>query len=115
MVNAPPAPESLARQLQTFLDNQPAAVLIEQGRILFDLRLASATVAAEHGRCVLHVWSEEHDLIRQVVDITVRKTGLRLHVLRMGQTKPQTIELQPQQRRLPSERDSTRARFIPLL
>jgi len=110
-----PTPEQLAQQLQTFFDDQPAAVLLENGRILFDLRLATATVTTEHGHCVLHVWSEERNCIRHVVDITVRKTGLRLHVLRMGQSKPQTLELQPQQRRLPSQRDSTRTRFIPLL
>lgn len=110
-----PNPDQLALQLQTFLDDQPASVLLENGRILFDLRLASTTVTAEHGHCVLHVWSEERNVIRRVVDITMRKTGLRLHVLRMGQTKPQTLELQPQQRRLPSQRDTTRTRFIPLL
>jgi hypothetical protein len=110
-----PTPEQLAVQLQTFFENQPAAVLLENGRILFDLRLATATVTTEHGHCVLHVWSEERNCIRHVVDITVRKTGLRLHVLRLGQSKPQTMELQPQQRRLPSQRDSTRTRFIPLL
>lgn len=109
------SPEQLAVQLQTFLDDQPAAVLLEGGRILFDLRLAHTSVATEHGHCMLHVWSEERDLIRHVIDITVRKTGLRLHVLRMGQTKPQTLELQPQQRRLPSQRENTRTRFIPLL
>jgi hypothetical protein len=110
-----PTPEQLAQQLQTFFDDQPAAVLLENGRILFDLRLATATVTTEHGHCVLHVWSEERNCIRHVVDITVRKTGLRLHVLRMGQSKLQTLELQPQQRRLPSQRDSTRTRFIPQL
>lgn len=110
-----PAPEQLAQQLQTFFDDQPAAVLLENGRILFDLRLATATVTTEHGHCVLHVWSEERNCIRRVVGITIRKTGLRLHVLRMGQSKTQTLELQPQQRRLPSQRDSTRTRFIPLL
>ncbi len=110
-----PNPEQLALQLRTFFDDRPAAVLLENGHILFDLRLAQTSVAAEHGHCVLHVWSEERDLIRHVVDITVRKTGLRLHVLRMGQTRPQTIELQPQQRRLPSQRENTRTRFIPLL
>lgn len=110
-----PGPDQLAAQIQTFLNDHPAAVLLEGGRILFDLRIARTLVAAEHGRCVLHVWSEEHNLIRHVVDITVRKTGLRLHVLRMGQTKPQTLELQPQQRRLPSGRENTRTRFIPLL
>ncbi|HET9087600.1 MAG TPA: hypothetical protein VFN53_08760 [Acidobacteriaceae bacterium] len=110
-----PDPDQLASQLQTFLSGHPAAVLLEGGRILFDLRTARTSVTAEHGHCVLHVWSQEHNLIRNVVDITVRKTGLRLHVLRMGQTKPQTLELQPQQRRLPSDRENTRARFIPLL
>ncbi len=109
------SPDRLAAQLQTFLEDQPAAVLVEKGRILFDLRMAQTSVAAEHGHCVLHVWSEERNLIRHVVDITVRKTGLRLHVLRMGQTKPQTLELHPQQRRLPSQRDTTRTRFIGLL
>jgi hypothetical protein len=113
--NPEPNAEQLAKQLQTFFDDQPAAVLLEHGRILFDLRLARTSVAAEHGHCVLHVWSEERNLIRHVVDITVRKTGLRLHVLRMGQSKPQTLELQPQQRRLPSQRENTRTRFIPLL
>lgn len=108
-------PEKLATQLRTFLDNHHAAVLLEGGRILFDLRLARTSVAAEHGHCVFHVWSEEHNLIRNVVGITMRKTGLRLYVLRMGQAKPQTLELQPQQRRLPSERENTRTRFIPLL
>ena len=90
-----PTPDQLAQQLQTFFNDQPAAVLLENGRILFDLRLATATVTTEHGHCVLHVWSEERNCIRHVVNITVRKTGLRLHVLRMGQSKPQTLELQP--------------------
>lgn len=114
MVDAP-TPEQLAQQLQTFFDDQPATVLLENGRILFDLRLATTAVTTEHGHCVLHVWSEERNCVRHVVNITVRKTGLRLHVLRLGKSKPQTLELQPQQRRLPSQRDSTRTRFIPLL
>lgn len=111
-----PSPAQLAEHLQTFLADHPAATLIESGRTVFDLRLAHSTVAAEHGHCVLHVWSEDRDLIRRVVGVTVRKTGLRLHVLRMGQTKPQTLELQTHQpRRLPSERDAARTRFLPLL
>lgn len=109
------APEELAAQLQTFLHNQPAAVLVENGRILFDLRLARVSIAAEHGHCVLHVWSDQHNLIRRVAKITVRKTGLRLHVLRMGQTKQQTLELHPQQCRLPSQRDTIRTRYLHLL
>lgn len=116
MVDVPKAePQQLAKQIELFLAEQPAAVLIERGRILFDLRLSHASVSSEHGRCVLHVWSEERDLVRRVVDVTVRKTGLRLHVLRMGQTKPDTLELMPQQRRLPSQREKERNKFLPLL
>lgn len=110
-----PDPARLTQQIETFLADNSAAVLIERGKILFDLRVAHTAVAAEHGRCVLHVWSEERDLVRRVVDVTVRKTGLRLHVLRMGQTKPETLELMPQQRRLPSQRETERNRFLPLL
>lgn len=110
-----PSPEQLAHQLQEFFECEPAAVLVEKGRILFDLRLSQANVTAEHGHCLLHIWSEERNLVRQVVRIDVRKTGLRLYVLRMGQSKPQTIELQPRERRLPSERETARTRFLPLL
>jgi hypothetical protein len=109
------SPEELAAQLQNFFETQTASVLVEGGRILFDLRFAKSTVATEHGRCMLHVWSEDRDLIRQVIQVTVRKTGLRLHVMRMGQTKPQTLELMPQQRRLPNRKETTRTKFIPLL
>lgn len=108
-------PEALAAQILKFLEDQPSSVLVESGRILFDLRLARVTVATEHGRCVLHVRSDEHDLIRNVVGVTVRKFGLRLHVLRMGQSKPQTLELHPQQRRLPSQRDTARTRYLPVV
>lgn len=111
----PTPPGELAAQLRTFFEDQPSSVLIEEGRILFDLRLAQTTVVAEHGYCVLHVWSQERDLVRKVVDVTVRKKGLRLHVLRMGRTKPETLELETQQRRLPSQRDTTRTQFIPML
>ncbi len=110
-----PQPEALAAQILEFLEAQPSLVLVEGGRILFDLRLARVTVTAEHGRCVLHVWSDEQDLIRNVVGVTARKYGLRLHVLRMGQTKPQTLELHPQQRKLPSQRDTARTRYLPVV
>lgn len=115
MVDEPSA-ELLAEQLQAFLTRHPAATLLEGGRIVFDLRLARWSVTAEHGHCVLQIWSEERTLVRRVVRMTERKTGLRLHVLRLGQTKPQSLELQTHQpRRLPSQRDAARTRFLPLL
>ena len=126
MVNAPktpnaptpgaPTPAELTERIAVFLADHPAAAFLEDGKLLFDLRAARYSVTAEHGRCVLHLWSEERNLIRRVVGIAERKGVLRLSVLRMGQTRPQTLELVPDRdRRQPSERDATRTKYLHLL
>jgi hypothetical protein len=119
--SAPPAPvsqapEQVAARILEFLATHPAAALLESGKLLFDFRLAHYSVNAEHGRCMAHFWSEERNLIRQIVSFTERKGVLRLSVLRMGQARPQTLELVPnRERRQPSERDATRTKYLALL
>ena len=121
MVEAPkssdaPTPGELTERIAAFLADHPAAALLEEGRLLFDFRSARYSVAAEHGRCVLHLWSEERNLIRRVVGIAERKGVLRLSVMRMGHARPQTLELVPDRdRRQPSERDATRTKYLHLL
>jgi hypothetical protein len=106
----------LSERIATFLAEHPAAALLEDGKLLFDLRTARYSVTAEHGRCVLHLWSEERNLVRRVVGTTERKGALRLSVLRMGQMRPQTLELVPDRdRRQPSERETTRTKYLHLL
>ncbi len=113
---AAPTPSALSERISNFLADHPAAALLEDGKLLFDFRSARYSVAAEHGRCVLHLWSEERNLIRRVVSITERKGVLRISVQRMGQARPQTLELVPDRdRRQPSEREAARTKYLLLL
>ncbi|MBB5056696.1 hypothetical protein HDF16_001381 [Granulicella aggregans] len=114
---SPGQKEQTARQvagaLEAFLAEHPAAVLLEDGRPLFDMRTAKYTVGSEHGRCSLHMWDEERNLVRRVVDAAPRKASLRLSTMRFGQTKPQMLELvADKDRRTPSTRESTRLRYM---
>lgn len=84
--------ETLARTLEDFLLEAPHAVLIEHGVSLFDFRNARYSVSGER-KCVLHVWSEERNIVRRVIDIEVRPRMIRLSALRFGQSKPEILEL----------------------
>ncbi len=84
--------EALARTLESFLLEAPHAVLIENGNLLFDFSSARYSVSGE-GKCVLHVWSEERNIVRRVLDLEARPRVLRLSALRFGQSKPETLEI----------------------
>ena len=84
--------EAFARALEAFLLEAPHAVLIENGDVLFDFSNARYSVSGE-GKCVLHVWSEERNIVRRVLDFETRPRMLRLSALRFGQSKPETLEI----------------------
>jgi len=84
--------ETLARALEAFLLEAPAAVLLENGNALFDFSTARYSVSGE-GKCILHVWSEERNIVRRVVDFEARPRLLRLSALRFGQSKPEVLEI----------------------
>ncbi len=112
----PPLPEAIATALEAFLAENPRALLLEDGKPLFDLRTAKYSLATEHGRCTLHLWSEDRNLVRRITATTLRAGVLRLTTLRFGQTKPQTLELTPDQdRRTPSTREATRTKYLRIL
>ena len=79
----------IARSLEAFLADHPQASVIEDGRVLFDMRTAKYALSSEHGRCVLHLWSEDRNLVRTIVGLDLKNRTLRLHAKRFGQTKPQ--------------------------
>ena len=106
----------IAKSIEDFLTRHPRAVLLEDGRVLFDLQSAKYTLQQQADRCTLQLWSEDRNLSRRIVSTSLRKDVLRLGTLRFGQTKPQTLELAAQpDRRTPSVREGTRKRFLPLL
>ncbi len=114
-VDAPSAAK-LAEILEEYLAAHPAAALLEDGRVLFDMRLARYSVTESHGRCLFQLWSEERNIVRTVVEIQHRAQCLRVMTRRMGAPKPQALELVPNSdRRTPTARDSARRNYQRLL
>ena len=110
------SPALLAQSLEEYMADHPAAALIEDGRVLFDMRTAHYAVTEAHGRCLLQLWSEERNLMRTVVDVQERAQCLRLMTRRMGVTKPQALELVPTcDRRTPTAREAARKNYQRLL
>ncbi len=106
----------IAAAIEDFLADHAGAVLLEDGRVLFDMRSSRYSLSHEHGRCTLHLWSDERNLIRRVVSTVARKGSLRLATTRFGQSKPQMLELVSQpDRRTPTARDTTRRRYAATL
>ena len=109
-------PGQLARAIEAYLADHPAAALLEDGRVVFDMRTARYSVGESHGRCLLQFWSDERNLVRTVVEVQQRAQCLRLMTRRMGATRPQALELVPtSDRRTPTSRDSARRNYQRLL
>ena len=110
------SPERLTNTIEEYLAEHPAAALLEDGRVLFDMRTARYAVTGDHGRCLLQLWSDERNLIRTVVEVQERAQCLRIATRRMGATKPQTLELVPtSDRRTPTAREAARRNYQRLL
>src|SRR6202046_3583420 len=108
--------EKISAALEDFLAEHARAVVLEDGKVLFDMREAKYKLATEHGRCTLHLWSEDRNLVRRVGATTIRNGVLRLSTHRFGQTKPQTLELvTDRNRRTPSTREATRVKYLRVL
>jgi hypothetical protein len=112
----PSITQSIAQSIQDYLEDHPAAALLEDGRVLFDMRRARYAVSESHGRCLLQLWSEERNVVRTVVEVRRRAHSLLLMTRRMGAAKPQTLELAPSSdRRTPTVRDAARRNYQKLL
>ncbi|SEC38832.1 hypothetical protein [Terriglobus roseus] len=109
-------PAEVAHALEEFLADHSRAVLLDDGRVLFDMRESRYSISQEHGRCTLHLWSEDRNMVRRVSGFSTRKDTLKLQTLRFGQSKPQILELVAQpDRRTPTARDTTRRRYAATL
>ncbi|MBS1805307.1 MAG: hypothetical protein JST28_18250 [Acidobacteria bacterium] len=121
VAEVPPGPESpsaakLAQTLEDYLASHPSAAMLEDGRVLFDMRLSHYSITESHGRCLLQLWSEERNVVRTVVELQQRAHSLRVVTRRMGAPKHQALELVPtSDRRTPTARDSARRSYQRLL
>ena len=110
------SPAALAKSIEEYLADHPAAALLEDGRVLFDMRFARYSVTESHGRCLLQLWSEERNLVRTVSEVKERTQCLRMMTRRMGAAKPSALELVPtSDRRTPTARDAARRNYQRLL
>ncbi|HEY1809272.1 MAG TPA: hypothetical protein VGG42_11960 [Acidobacteriaceae bacterium] len=111
--SAPVPADQLARSIEAFLADHPHAVVMEDGQLLFDLRLDHCSISADHGRCLLHLWSADRNLVRTVCDLQPRRDTLRLETRRFGQSRPQILTLVPDPDfRTPTARDTSRRRYL---
>src|SRR5579863_4132322 len=102
----------LAQTIEEYLADHPAAAVLEDGRVLFDMRMAHYAVTEQHGRCLLQLWSEERNLMRTVVEVQERAQCLRLTTRQMGAAKAQSLELVPNSdRRTPTAREAARKNY----
>jgi hypothetical protein len=83
----------LARTLQEFLSASRSAVVLEDGQVLFDLETAQYSLSSEKDRCLLHLWSQERNTVRHVLDAESKKGTLTLTVRRFGQARPIKMEI----------------------
>jgi hypothetical protein len=112
----PPLYQLVSEQLKAIIADAPAALVIENGEVLFDFSTAKFSLRAEGERCVLQIWSEERNIVRRVIGVETKNGVLKLEVLRFGQTKSARLEIcGGRQRRAPTAKRIARAGFQRLL
>jgi hypothetical protein len=106
----------IALGIEEFLAQHEGAAVLEDGKVVFDLRVAKHSISTEHDRCTLHLWSEERNMVRRVVAVTERAGMLRLATLRFGHTQTKLLELVgSREQRTPTSRDTARSRYVRVL
>jgi hypothetical protein len=102
----------LARSLHDFLAASRGALVMEDGQVLFDLASAQYSISSDKGRCLLHLWSEERNLVREVVDLESKNGLLTLSVRRFAQARPVNLEIcRDRDHRAPAVQKATRNRY----
>ena len=109
-------PAQVAAAIEQFLTEHESAAVLEDGKVIFDLRSAKYTLSTEHERCTLHLWSGESNMVRRVVSATPRAGALRLATQRFGQAHTKLLELvASRERRTPTTRETARVRYAKML
>jgi hypothetical protein len=111
-VSAPQTPGEIADLVSGYISEHPGAVVVEDGKMLFDFATARYSAAPERDRCVLQIWSEEGNIVRRATSAEIKNGILKVSVLRFGQTKPSRMEICAQaERRSPSTLKAMRAAY----
>src|SRR5260370_27810655 len=99
----------LARLLQEFLSSARDGIVIEDGAEVFDLDSAQYSIASERGRCLLHLWSAERNIVREVLAAEARRETLTLSVRGFAKARPPQLAIgRAPHRRTPSATKAAR-------
>lgn len=105
-------PEEIADLVSGYISENPSAVVVEDGQILFDFSAAQYSAARERDRCLLQFWSEERNIVRRAASAEIKNGILKLSVVRFGQSKPSRLEICAKaERRSPSALKTMRAAY----
>lgn len=105
-------PESLVRTVEDFLVCAHDAVIIEDGAVVFDLAQSKYSITGERNKCLLHLWSDERNFVRRVLEAEIKNEILRLAVQRLGQSKPTKLEIcRERDRRTPTAKRAARVAY----
>src|SRR5205085_1841166 len=105
-------PDSLATSLNEFLNSACDAIVLEDGAATFDLRQARYSISGEYNKCLLHLWSNERNIVRRVLDLETTNDTLRLQVQKLGQTRPSKLEIcRERDRRTPTAKHAARLSY----
>jgi hypothetical protein len=111
-MSAAQTPEEIADLVSGYIAENPTAVVVEDGKMLFDFSTAHYSAAPERDRCLLQFWSEESNMVRRATSAEVKNGILKLSVVRFGQPKPSRMEICSQaERRSPSALKAMRAAY----
>jgi hypothetical protein len=109
-------PELLARMLREFLVETHSGVVIEDGQVVFELESARHAISAERGRCLLHLWSQERNIVREVVEAELNQGTLALSVRAFAKARPHRLEIcRDRDRRSPAAKRDARRLYARLL
>ena len=99
-----------------FLEGSRAAVVVEDGGVVFDLADAKYSISGEYNKCLVHLWSHERNVVRRVLDAEIKGATLRLQVQRMGQNRPTRLDIcRDRDQRSPMARRAARVAYEPRL
>jgi hypothetical protein len=109
-------PELLSRTVQEFLCDARAGVVVEDGQVIFELESAQYSVSCERGRCLLHLWSEHRNVVREILDAESSSGLLTLTVRAFAKARPHKLELcRDPDRRTATSKTNARRRYARLL
>jgi hypothetical protein len=109
-------PSQLARLLQEFLAEARSGVALEDDQVIFELDSAEYSISSERGRCLLHLWSEQRNLVREVLDATAKASVLELTVRSFAKARAHKLQLcRDRDRRTASVKKSVRTQYARLL